>query len=79
MTKKKDKFFVGINFRKNKLAEKETSIIAEVHDPRKPTKSYTNIHYPKALARKIFKSTPSVTHVTIINTNDGSNYEIKND
>lgn len=73
-----DKFFVGLNFRKNKLAEKPSPLSAEVHKPGSPVKIYDNIHYPTALARKIFKSSPDVTHIEIKNSEDNTSYIIEN-
>lgn len=71
MSEKVDKFFVGTEFRKNKLAEKESPITAEVHCPGKPIKSYVNIHYPKALAKKVFKESPATTHIIFKNSVTG--------
>jgi hypothetical protein len=78
MSNKPDKFFVGNEFRKNKLAEKDSSIIAEVHCPGKPIKSYANIHYPKALAKKVFKESPLTTYIVFKNSSDGSQETIEN-
>jgi len=68
MSGKVDKFFVGTEFRKNKLAEKESSIIAEVHCPGKAIKSYVNIHYPNAFAKIVFRESPATTHIIFKNT-----------
>jgi hypothetical protein len=76
--KKVDKFFVGNEFRKNKLAEKDSPIIAEVHCPGRPIKSYTNIHYPKALAKKVFRESPMTTHIIFKNTINGFEETIEN-
>ena len=75
---KKDKFFVGADFRKNRLAETETTIRAEVHKPGSPIKLYDNIHYPKALAKKIFRESPTVTHFVFTDTNSGAEEIITN-
>lgn len=78
MSKKQDKFFVGINFRKNSLAEKDSPITAEVHVPGESTKMYTNIHYPNALAKKIFRESPHVTHIVFKDSSGGNNFTIVN-
>ena len=78
MSEKQDKFFVGHEFRKNNLAQKDSPIVAEVHCPGKPIKSYVNIHYPKALAKKVFKESPATTHIIFKNTISGSEEIITN-
>lgn len=71
MSEKQDKFFVGTEYRKNKLAEKYSPITAEVYCPGKPIKSYVNIHYPKALSKKIFIESPATTHIIFKNSVTG--------
>ena len=71
MSEKQDKFFVGTEYRKNKLAEKDSPITGEVHCPGKSIKSYVNIHYPKAFAKKVFRETPATTHIIFKNSATG--------
>ena len=78
MAKKEDKFFVGTKFRRNKLAETNTNIRAEVHKPGHSIKVYDNIHYPNALAKKIFSESSGVTHIVFKNLVDGSEDTIYN-
>jgi len=73
---KQHKLFVEDKFRKNKLVEKETSIIAEVHQLHGPIKSYTNIHYPSSLSKRIFRDSTKVTHIVFKNTSDGSEWTV---
>ena len=63
----KSKFFVGADFRKNDLADKKTSMRAEVHEKGKSIKIYDNIHYPKALSKKIFSGDNQVSHIVFKN------------
>jgi hypothetical protein len=72
------KFYVGNEFRKNKLVEKESPIVAEVHQDGKPIKSYVNIHYPEAFANRVFKNSPLTSRVIFRNTSDGSETTIMN-
>ena len=78
MSEKVDKFFVGTEFRKNKLAEKDSAITAEVHCPGKAIKSYVNIHYPSAFAKKVFRESPSTTHIIFKNSGTGKEETFKN-
>lgn len=71
------KYAVEDKFRKNKLSEEKTSIKAEVYEPGKPTKVYTNIHFPNGFANRTFLQNEGVTHIIMIDENDNSQWEIK--
>ena len=79
MSRKPGKFFVGNEFRTNRLSKQESSIRAEVHAPGVDIKVYTNIHYPNAFSKKVFKENSNVTHVIFKNSDTGHEQIIKND
>jgi hypothetical protein len=64
MTDKKQKFYVGNQFRKNDLSKKESNIVAEVHIPGDITKLYTNVHFPNAFASRVFEQNSTADRVT---------------
>lgn len=59
----KGKFEVGLEFRKNDLANKESPIEAEVHTASRPARVYPNIHNTRAFAKKVFKNDPNCTKI----------------
>lgn len=75
---KKDKFYIGENFRKSHLSKKHSPITAEVHEPGQSIKAYTNVHYPNAFAKKVFKENNSVTHIVFKDSSGGNDITIEN-
>ena len=79
MSRKPGKFYVGNEFRKNRLSKQESPIRAEVYATGVDTKVYTNIHYPTAFSKKVFKENSNVTHVIFKNSDTNHEQIIKND
>ena len=75
MGNSKDNFFIDNQFRRNKLADKESSIIATVHYPGSaPSRSYDNIHYPDTFSNRVFAQNINVTHITFKDMSNGSSW-----
>lgn len=75
----KDKFFVDDKYRKNRLAHQDSSIRAEVYCEGKPIKVYTNIHFPNAFAKKVFKDDKTCIQIKFIDVSDNTEWTKKRD
>ena len=74
----KGKFFVGNEFRTNKLSTVPSSVRAEVHAADGTIKIYDNIHYPSAFFKKVFKENPTYTKIEFVDVSDGNKWTITN-
>ena len=69
------KIYVAPEFRKNSLANLDSSITATVYytDNSSP-RAYTNIHYPNAFSKKVFSQKSNIDHVEFHDSKDGSKW-----
>jgi len=74
---KNQKYYVADKFRKNHLSKVESSVRAEV-TINGVTKGYTNIHFPNAFAKKIFRASPSCQSITFFDDSDSSTWTVLN-